>query len=58
MSVHGPVGVHESILGSILWHEEGGGMTEMGAETHVAIDTNLKAFKIQKTKPSLSQYIA
>lgn len=58
MSVHGPVGVHESILGSILWHEEGGGMIEMGTETHVAIDTNLKAFKIQKTKPSLSQYIA
>lgn len=38
-----PVSVHESILGGILWCEEGGGMTERGAVIQATTDTNLKA---------------
>ena len=41
--MHMPVSVHESILGCILWCEEGGGMTERGAVIQATTDTNLKA---------------
>lgn len=47
VSVHGPVGVYESIFGDVLRCEEGGGMTETGTEIHTKWPRAASTYKIQ-----------
>lgn len=56
-----PMCVHDNILRGILWCEEGGGITETGAERKATINTNTNLWTLGKNahilSPSLSVYL-